>query len=144
MSSHSILTFTTWKLSKIVIGQIALPKFLDLHAFCHECYSNRFTKLPVIHHIYYMIIHKSDFYFGYIWRTFYLLTYYFIEKWREKERRRNINVRNIYQMPLVHAPTGDQTCNPSTCPDLSWPGIKPATFWFMGLRSNQVSHSSQG
>ena len=31
---------------------------------------------------------------------------------REKERKRNIN-----ELPLVHAPTWDWTCNPGMCPD---------------------------
>ena len=40
-----------------------------------------------------------------------------LERGREGERTRNINMRNIDRLPLVHAPTGDQTCNLGMCPD---------------------------
>ena len=47
---------------------------------------------------------------------------------REKKRERNIDVRNIHQLNLVHAPTGEQTCNLGMCPD--WESNqRPFTFW---------------
>ena len=36
---------------------------------------------------------------------------------RERERERNIDVRNIDQLPLLYALTGDQTRNLDKCPD---------------------------
>ena len=39
----------------------------------------------------------------------------FRERGREKQRQRNID-----QLPPVHAPTGDRTCNSGMCPDREW------------------------
>ena len=36
---------------------------------------------------------------------------------REKERKRNMDMRNIYPILLVLVPTRDQTCNPGMCPN---------------------------
>ena len=60
----------------------------------------------------------------------FLNIYLFLERGegRKKEWERNIDVRNINLLPLVHAPTRDQTCNPGTCPDgkSNW---WPFTLW---------------
>ena len=47
---------------------------------------------------------------------FYFILFYFIVR----ERERNTDVRNINQLPPVHAPTGNQTCNLGLCPDQRW------------------------
>ena len=50
--------------------------------------------------------------------------YLFRDGGKEKERERNID-----QLPLACAPSGDQACNPGMC---------------SGLMPNQLSHTSQG
>ena len=36
---------------------------------------------------------------------------------REREKERNIDVRNINRLPPIHTPTGDGTHNLDICPD---------------------------
>ena len=49
-----------------------------------------------------------------------------------RKRERNIDARNMNQLPLVHALTGDRTCSLDMCPDrnqtydLSFAGRHPA------------------
>ena len=59
-------------------------------------------------------------------------------EWGREKERENADVRQKRQpVAFVSAPTGDQTHNLGMCPD--WE-TKPATFWFIELRSNQLSH----
>ena len=41
------------------------------------------------------------------------LIYLFLEKGEGREKEE----RNINQLPFIHTPTRDQTCNPGMCPD---------------------------
>ena len=53
---------------------------------------------------------------------------------RETERDRETSD----QLPPVHSPTGDRTCNLGMCPD--W---ELANFWCTGQHSNQLSHPAR-
>ena len=52
-------------------------------------------------------------------KIFFICFYFFLEsgEGREKERKRNINVKEKHLWPLIHAPTRDWTYNPGMCPD---------------------------
>ena len=69
----------------------------------------------------------------FIFQIFYLL---FSEKGegRKKERERNIDVQEKYQLVASHTPpVGNLAHNPGMCPRL---GIKPATSWLAGQRTD--------
>ena len=63
-------------------------------------------------------------------------------KGREGERERSINMREKHQL-LASCTHPNQGPNPKPR-HVPRRGIKPATFWFMGQHSNQLSHTSQG
>ena len=64
------------------------------------------------------------------------------EEGGERERERNINVREKHRSVASHVhPNQGSTPQPRFVP---WLEIEPSTFWCMGKRSNQLSYTSQG
>ena len=57
------------------------------------------------------------------------------------EKERNIDVRDIDQLPSRMCPSQGPNLQPAY---VLLPGIEAVTFWSMGQRSNSLSHIGQG
>ena len=60
--------------------------------------------------------------------NFFLRLFTFREEKGGKEVVKHQYERNMDRLPLVHAPSGDQTCNPGMCPDQEW-NWQPYALW---------------